>query len=360
MDSTRTAGTSPGSGLAQGWLGRSFDAIPLSPLATSCSLAALLLGLFAATELATGRFGELPGVELLEHLGRDVRIAVVNILMLSYLVGANRSLRLYTRRTISGLASLLRLSQTEEVEVARQACAPPGIPARVAVSSGIVICVLLSGIASPGFSLLLDERYWKAETAWHWATLFPIGVLAGWLAAASLRAAAVLSNLARARLEPELLDPRPLAPFVRQGLHTALLWLGLVAVASFLLLDERFGLVLLLLLVLASVMSALALLASLRGVRDRVRERKLEELGWVRARLADEREQLGRAGEAADRAASRIPGLLAWESRIGDVSEWPLDPPTLLRFGLYLGIPLGSWVGGALVERLLSSLWGSS
>jgi hypothetical protein len=26
-----------------------------------------------------------------------------------------------------------------------------------------------------------------------------------------------------------------------------------------------------------------------------------------------------------------------------------------LRFGLYLAIPLGSWLGGALVERLLTT-----
>jgi predicted MFS family arabinose efflux permease len=28
------------------------------------------------------------------------------------------------------------------------------------------------------------------------------------------------------------------------------------------------------------------------------------------------------------------------------------DAPTLTRFFLYIAIPLGSWIGGALVERL--------
>jgi hypothetical protein len=37
------------------------------------------------------------------------------------------------------------------------------------------------------------------------------------------------------------------------------------------------------------------------------------------------------------------------------VREWPFDAPTLTRFFLYVAIPLGSWVGGALVERLLGA-----
>mgnify|MGYP000099034232 CR=1 FL=1 len=36
-------------------------------------------------------------------------------------------------------------------------------------------------------------------------------------------------------------------------------------------------------------------------------------------------------------------------------SEWPFDAPTLTRFFLYVAIPLGSWLGGALVERLLGA-----
>jgi hypothetical protein len=37
------------------------------------------------------------------------------------------------------------------------------------------------------------------------------------------------------------------------------------------------------------------------------------------------------------------------------VREWPFDAPTLARFLLYVAIPLGSWIGGALAERLLGA-----
>jgi hypothetical protein len=38
------------------------------------------------------------------------------------------------------------------------------------------------------------------------------------------------------------------------------------------------------------------------------------------------------------------------------VRERPIDAPTLRRFALYLAIPLGSWFGGALVERMVDTL----
>ena len=40
------------------------------------------------------------------------------------------------------------------------------------------------------------------------------------------------------------------------------------------------------------------------------------------------------------------------------MSAWPADSATFGRFSLYLLIPLGSWAGGAIVERFVDSLLG--
>ena len=50
--------------------------------------------------------------------------------------------------------------------------------------------------------------------------------------------------------------------------------------------------------------------------------------------------------------------LVAYEARIESVREWPFDSGTLSRFLLYLALPLGSWAGGALVERAIDGLLG--
>jgi len=62
------------------------------------------------------------------------------------------------------------------------------------------------------------------------------------------------------------------------------------------------------------------------------------------------------SGTESAEAGARLPGLLAFEKRIESVAEWPFDAPTLTRFFLYVAIPLGSWIGGALIERLLGTV----
>ena len=61
------------------------------------------------------------------------------------------------------------------------------------------------------------------------------------------------------------------------------------------------------------------------------------------------------SGTEAAEAGAKLPGLMVMEKRIESVREWPFDAPTLTRFFLYVAIPLGSWIGGALVERLLGA-----
>lgn len=53
---------------------------------------------------------------------------------------------------------------------------------------------------------------------------------------------------------------------------------------------------------------------------------------------------------------ARRADLLAYRAYVESIREWPFDAPTLLRFALFVAIPVGSWLGGALVERWLTTL----
>ena len=61
-------------------------------------------------------------------------------------------------------------------------------------------------------------------------------------------------------------------------------------------------------------------------------------------------------GPAAGPPPGRMADLLATRAYVADVREWPFDAPTLTRFVLFLLIPLGSWLGGAIVERALAAV----
>jgi hypothetical protein len=98
----------------------------------------------------------------------------------------------------------------------------------------------------------------------------------------------------------------------------------------------------------------LSLLLPSRGVNESLRAARTGELARVRAELDRLRTRLldGRA-DAAESA--RLNALLAWEARVDAMSVWPFDTPTLIRFALFLLVPLGSWLGGALVERAVDT-----
>lgn len=84
-----------------------------------------------------------------------------------------------------------------------------------------------------------------------------------------------------------------------------------------------------------------------------IREAKREEL----ARLGPQLKQ-ARDGAMTDDASTqgRLTDLLAYQDRVKSTPEWPFDSSTLMRFGLYLLIPVGSMIGGALVERVVNAM----
>ncbi|MAB15238.1 hypothetical protein [Parvibaculum sp.] len=81
---------------------------------------------------------------------------------------------------------------------------------------------------------------------------------------------------------------------------------------------------------------------------------KMKELDKLRSDIAQSADAF-RQSECSE-TASRLAALIALEQRLERVREWPLDVSTVVRFGLYLALPLGSWFGGALVEKALDIL----
>jgi hypothetical protein len=92
-----------------------------------------------------------------------------------------------------------------------------------------------------------------------------------------------------------------------------------------------------------------ALILPCRGAHRVLRSAKRAELEEVRRQIAEVRRT---------REDTRLPGLLAWETRIEGLSEWPIDATAFRRIGLLLLLPLASWVGSALVERLVDASLG--
>lgn len=89
-------------------------------------------------------------------------------------------------------------------------------------------------------------------------------------------------------------------------------------------------------------------------LRERLAELKREEVLRLEAALAGHREALDECLLASEADALRGVALLQYLDRVESASEWPIPARLVRRFLFILLIPSLSWVGGALVERLIS------
>lgn len=163
------------------------------------------------------------------------------------------------------------------------------------------------------------------------------------------------SGLGGRHARVDLLDLQPLAPFARRGLTTVLVYFLLGSIASLTALGPWKADTTLVSLAVLAAIGVAALGLPMRGVRARIRRAKQAELARLRASIREQRSALLGAAPSSSAGVASLADLLAWEARVERVREWPFDAPSLLRFVLYLGLPLGSWLGGALVERLLGA-----
>jgi hypothetical protein len=174
------------------------------------------------------------------------------------------------------------------------------------------------------------------------------------LGALTLRRSHVFLEMGRcARVH--LLAPAEHAPFARTGLRASAYWFLGSSIASLLTLDEGAWQIVVAVIAVTLALGFISLLLPSRGVHERLRAAKTDELLRVRAEIDRARAALVDArGDGAEIA--RMPALLAWETRVERMSVWPFDASTLVRFALFLLVPLGSWLGGALVERAVDTV----
>jgi len=167
-------------------------------------------------------------------------------------------------------------------------------------------------------------------------------------------------NMRRAHLEIDLLHPEQLEPFTRMALRRSFLWIVGSSICLLLFLNAAVNPMGLLPFTIAiMVVASLTLIAPLTGIHHKISAAKKRELRTVRASIGKLRDEVlyGTNPTITNNAAQRLTGLVAYEGRLEKTSEWPLDLPTLGTFSFYLAIPVISWVGGALMERLIDALF---
>jgi hypothetical protein len=324
---------------------------PGGPLWGGALIAGSLLLLYAAWMLAFGTAEELWSRAGPPWPHPENRISAVIILLGTFLFVTARYDARRNLEDMAGLRPMLACSEPELSSILQSFEAhDPRRLRRVRLVSALVGLVVVPATqADPLF--LLDPEGWRAGVIWSLGSNAILFVLIGQGIYAASRLRAGVARLVGAIERLDLLDRASLAPFTHMGLRNAFIWAGGSSIASLIFLDVERVWPVAVVIAVTLFMATRALLDPVREIQRRLRAEKRVELARVRERIRSARASaLERTGAEG---AAQLPGLLAWESRVERVNEWPFDAPTLARFAALVVLAAGSWLGGALVERLL-------
>ncbi len=321
------------------WTLRVYDALPGNPLYIGIGFTmGLLLIFFVGRAIAGDGNSSTPD---------DLRIAITQILITTYVASAYACSLMTARKTTEDLAPVIRHSPGWQTIVDRAGKHPWWLLLLVGAASYLILGVSVTNATTPEPTNPWEWQAWSYDVTWHRVTTM---FFAWWLACLSY--VTVVESLRLSRLSDsieslDLLELHPYQPLIRQGLTNALLIIGVVSVISLLGIESRYWPTLVGAWIMFIVLAWAGLMLPLRGIRKKIKTAKEEELDWCRLTLKTARDEL-KTGAGGQKS---IAELTAYRTIIENLRNWPFDSPTLVRFSMYLLIPVGSWLGGAFVER---------
>jgi hypothetical protein len=330
------------------WTLRPFAATRRSPLWVGLALALAYVGASVLLRAAYGDFDHAPWRNAYFWLD------VLSALLFAYVPTASIWLRRARLRDLRELRPVLRPGEGGYARLeAEVLCVSPSRLALSGLTGALALGAL--PVLDPGF------REGSAPPLLHPYMLFfvlrmaAMGWLVGHAVATEATAAAALGRLGRERLRVDLLDTRPLAPFARSGQRSAFTWVLATSLVSLFWLGPAAGRANAPIVVSILVLVSLAFFVSIAGVHRSLRAAKREALDSLRGEIRRASAEL-LAGRAPRGAA--LADLLALHGFLERAREWPLGAPALLRGALIAALAIGSWLGGAVVERLIDRVFG--
>lgn len=273
----------------------------------------------------------------------------VNAALIGYLPAARAMARRDVARDLAEMRPRLRCNDAEFRELSDAAMGPGGPIARALSLSGLVLGVWIT-FSDPSVAYRASLSLSDPWFVWTLCRLVFMLWLVSRFAVYDFNVTRLYRSLGRNSIRIDLLDIRSLAPFARRGQRSALTWVIFSSILSLFWLGDSAAEANLPGLVLILSMAAFAFIGPLVGLSQGIRAAKHAELQRLREQIRS-----ARAETDTSVASPRLANLTGYYQLIDSASEWPVDAANLLKFIGYLLLGLGSWLGGAVVERILDS-----
>ncbi len=278
-------------------------------------------------------------------------------LVVAYIIPASHYINDQTVTAFEGLKPILDLSDAKLEQIRSSLLS---VPVRMQLqvlgigifAGGLHIYILLSATGdTPGVLSIHDarDRTLMAATVLIWVLLTTtISFL--------IRNVSIFARLARENTRVNLLDISSLSGFARISVYSTLLLVGALASFPVLLMEADTNYLAVLPGFLAITIPMIFIfLVPLLPLRKRIKDQKKLELNSIQDainQLITEGENLSSNSEKLN----TLQPLLEYRREINLVPEWPFDSPAIFRLFFYLIIPPLTWVGAALIERLVDTV----
>jgi hypothetical protein len=332
-----------------------FERFGVSPFRGGIILCLGWIALVLLVEGVTGRLAMIQSTQ--DDFLIEVSMAIFLGVFLFYVVAAFAAQEARTIKTIEALRQLDELSQRELTARIEKL-------GRFPLWRMLLVCFLgLSiGIAAPLAEYVIIGDYaayqpalWGPEVYVHRILGPLLGVAVSVLIHAIVSDSVQFWSLARRLRSVDLTNLGRYSPFTEQGLTNAAIIMGFVSMFAFVAIFDRYVFLVGSVLSYGVVAALLGMLLPVWALRGRIKAEKEKEASWCRERIPAVKVKL-LAGQSG--AAQELASLIVYLRDIENVNTWPVAPGGVTRFGLFLLIPLGSWAGGALMERFVDAAIG--
>ncbi|MDF1846318.1 MAG: hypothetical protein P1U69_03870 [Parvibaculaceae bacterium] len=334
-----------------------FNRIGMTPLFGGVFFATLWGVAVLSIEAISGRlFVERSGDELETFL---VELGLVLILgeLLVFVVAAMAAHENRTDRTIEELKLLPEVPR-DGIDRTEAALNDYGSVRLATVAlSGFAFAFMAPILEFPivGNYDAFNPAHWSAEVYVHRIVGPVLGAGVALLVHVIISDSVRFWELAREITSIELTDLGRYMPFTNQGLSNAAIVIGFVAPFAFVAIVDRYVLLVASITLYGVVAAFVGLFLPVWALRERIQIEKAKEAAWCHKRIPEARAALR---DSKPGAGQDLAGLLMYLKEVNEVHAWPIAPGGIARFTLFLLIPLGSWGGGALVERMVDSALG--
>ncbi len=333
------------------WLIRPFEGSKLAPAWLGLGLAIAWLGIVGLADTAAHIM--IGPAALPFSPARFASSHVVDAALIGILLAGHAHLYLGAVSDLRRLRPLLPGGDTDFERLTREV---PNLS--TPIRTGVTILGLVGGVATATLDPnLRDLHSHLAHSDPRYLIFILLNALFGVLSC-RLFAAEIHMTRAYARLgqqvEVDLFDQSRLLVFARKGLRSAVVWVLISSALSILWVLDSAGHNNVETAIGLLALVTVALVAPTRGIHLRIAAAKATELARVSEAIRLERTaSLEPRSADAPPEDARLGNLIQYQEFVKSIREWPFDVSIVTRSVLLILLGAGSWLGGAVVERLL-------